>query len=102
MWATHRHPDFWSEPERFDPERFAPAQEAGRHRYAYFPFAGGARACIGAHFALLEAVLVLGMVGQAYQLQTAPDPVPLPTGITLRPARAMPCRILPRPAGSAR
>jgi cytochrome P450 len=98
MWATHRHPDFWPDPERFDPERFTPEREAARHRYAYFPFGGGARACIGAHFALLEAVLVLAVVAQAYELRTDPGPVPLITGITLRPAAAVPCRILPRPA----
>jgi cytochrome P450 len=97
MWATHRHPDFWPEPERFDPERFAPEREAGRHRYAYFPFGGGARACIGSHFALLEAVLALAAVAQAYQFRTAPDPVPLTTGITLRPASALPCVLTPRP-----
>jgi cytochrome P450 len=98
MWATHRHPDFWAEPERFDPERFVPALEAGRHRYAYFPFGGGARACIGGHFAMLEAVLALATVAQAYELRTAPDPVPLTTGITLRPARPLPCVVTPRPA----
>lgn len=93
MWATHRHPDFWPEPERFDPERFTPDREAARHRYAYFPFGGGSRACIGSHFALMEAVLALAAVTQAYQLTTAPGRVPLTTGITLRPARAIPCHI---------
>lgn len=52
-WVIHRHPDLWDDPERFIPER-----EAARHRYAWFPFGGGPRACIGQHFAMLESVLV--------------------------------------------
>ena len=47
-WATHRRPDLWPEPQRFDPARFEPAAEQDRPRYAYFPFAGGLRGCIGA------------------------------------------------------
>lgn len=95
-WVTHRHPRFWDEPERFDPERFAPEREARRHRYAYFPFGGGPRACIGSYFSMLEAVVVTAMVMQHYGLTSAPGPVPLFTGITLRPRHAMPCHIVRR------
>ncbi|MGH8906511.1 MAG: cytochrome P450 [Egibacteraceae bacterium] len=97
-WATHRHPAFWPDPERFDPERFAPEQETARHRYAWVPFGGGPRACIGQHFALLEAVIVIAMVLQAYELTAMADRVPLATKITLRPASGVPCRITPREA----
>ena len=95
-WVTHRHPAFWDEPERFEPERFTPEREAARHRYAYFPFSGGPRACIGSYFSMLEAVIVVAMLARSYALTTLPDPVPLFTGITLRPQSAMPARITPR------
>jgi cytochrome P450 len=95
-WATHRHPDFWTEPYRFDPDRFEPSVAAGRHRYAYFPFAGGPRNCIGNHFAMTEAVVALAAILRAGTLHTADKPVPLTTGITLRPTGAVPCRFDPR------
>jgi cytochrome P450 len=65
-WVTHRHPDFWPQPTRFDPERFAPAHEAERHRHAYFPFGAGPRACIGQYFSMLEATIVLAMIARRY------------------------------------
>lgn len=52
---THRHPDFWDDPERFDPDRFTREAEAARHPQAYHPFATGERVCIGNHFSLLES-----------------------------------------------
>jgi cytochrome P450 len=95
-WVTHRHPSFWDDPERFLPERFTPEREAARHRYAYFPFGGGPRACIGSYFSMLESVAVVAVLLSSYRLTTSSDPVPLFTGITLRPAAPMPCRITPR------
>jgi cytochrome P450 len=92
-WVTHRHPAFWDDPERFDPERFTPEKEKARHRYAYFPFGGGPRACIGQYFSMLEAIIVTAMLARAYELKSPSEPVPLFTGITLRPKKAMPCRI---------
>ncbi len=92
-WATHRHPRFWDEPERFDPSRFTPERERARHRYAYFPFGGGPRACIGQYFSMLEAVIVTAMLVRAFRLKTQERRVPLFTGITLRPSGAMPCEL---------
>ncbi|GAC1364346.1 MAG: cytochrome P450 [Actinomycetota bacterium] len=97
-WATHRHPRFWDDPERFDPERFTAEHEAARHRYAYFPFGGGPRACIGQYFSMLEAVIVTAAVIRAYTITTSPAPVPLFTGITLRPAGEMSAHLTARSA----
>jgi len=61
-YATHRHPDFWEEPERFDPDRWRPEREAARHPYAYHPFAAGHRICLGNNFALLEAHVLAALL----------------------------------------
>ncbi len=92
-WATHRHPHFWDDPDRFDPERFTPQAEATRPRYAYFPFGGGPRACIGQHLSMIESVILTSAVISAFQVTTSPDPVPLFAGIALRPGREMPARL---------
>jgi cytochrome P450 len=97
QWSTHRHPQFWSAPEAFDPERFAPDQEARRHRYAYFPFGRGPRACIGSRFAMLEAAIALPMIVQRYELRADQVPVELnPIGVTLRPRREVPIELTER------
>jgi cytochrome P450 len=96
-WATHRHPAFWQDPEAFDPSRFAPEAEAVRHRYAYFPFGAGPRACIGSHFATMEAVIALAVVLQRFRLQAEGPGAPLDaSGITLRPARPVRIALAPR------
>ncbi len=84
--TTHRHPDFWERPDVFDPERFSPERAAGRHRFAYFPFGGGPRVCIGNQFALTEAQLILATVLSRCQFRLLPGValVPKPL-ITLRP-----------------
>lgn len=94
-WVTHRHLEFWEDPERFDPERFTPEEEKARHRYAYFPFGGGPRACIGQYFSMLETIVMTAVVIRAYEFSTPPGPVKLFTGITLRPNQPMPCRVAP-------
>ncbi len=93
-WVTHRHPDFWDNPEGFDPERFRPEQVARRHHYAYIPFGGGQRLCIGNHFAMIEAQVIVAMVSRTYRLDLVPGiPVePLP-GITLRARRGLPMTV---------
>jgi cytochrome P450 len=94
-WVTHRHPDFWDDAERFDPERFTPDKEKARHRYAYFPFGGGPRACIGQYFSMLESIVMTPVLVRAFQFTSPPGDVKLFNGITLRPHQAMPCRIDP-------
>ncbi len=86
QYVTHRHPDFWPNPEGFDPERFAPERTASRLQFAHFPFGGGPRQCIGNEFAMLEARLIVAMVAQRYRLDLVPGhPVEPQPMITLRP-----------------
>ncbi|MFJ5921598.1 cytochrome P450 [Kitasatospora sp. NPDC092948] len=82
-YVTHRHPDHWEDPERFDPDRFTPEREAARHRYAWFPFGGGPRACIGQHFSMLESVLALAVLLREFEIDAVDTDVPLGQGITL-------------------
>jgi cytochrome P450 len=83
-YATHRHPDFWPEPERFDPERFLGSSD--RHRFAYFPFGGGRRQCIGKAFALMEATIALAVIAQRFQVEpVTTDPIGPRAEVTLRP-----------------
>jgi cytochrome P450 len=85
-WLLHRKPSLWENPERFDPERFAPERAAARPRFAYIPFGAGPRICIGAVFAMTEAVLMLATIAQRYRLDLKPDHPVEPQGlITLRP-----------------
>ncbi|MFJ8440369.1 cytochrome P450 [Kitasatospora griseola] len=89
-YVTHRHPEHWDDPERFDPDRFTPEREAARHRYAWFPFGGGPRACIGQHFSMLESVLALAVLLREFEITAVDLDVPLGQGITLEvrgPAR---------------
>jgi cytochrome P450 len=84
-WVTHRHPAFWSEPERFDPERFTEERADGRPTLAYLPFGAGPRFCIGGHFAMTEAVVITAMVIRSWRLRlVGGHPVVPEPGITLR------------------
>ncbi len=86
QYVMHHHPRCFDEPERFMPEQFAEGWEERVPRYAYFPFGGGPRVCIGNSFAMMEATLVLATIMQRCHLVLAPgqqvEPEPL---VTLRP-----------------
>ena len=90
-YVTHRNPRLWEDPLRFDPERFTPDRVKARHRFAYLPFGGGPRICIGRGFAMTEACLVLATIARAYRLRVAPGHRVEAYGrITLRPRYGLP------------
>ena len=96
-YVTHRHPQFWRRPAHFDPEHFAEDQEAARPPFAYFPFGGGPRQCIGNTFALMELVLVVATLARRCRLELVEPPdVGTSPSITLRPDRPIRMRILSR------
>lgn len=87
--ALHRNPNVWDDPARFDPDRFLPERIAERDSYAYLPFGGGPRACIGSHFALLEATLGIATIVAAREVVTTPVRIPVTLGVTQRPSAPM-------------
>jgi cytochrome P450 len=94
-WALHRRADLWPDPTRFDPERFTAPAEAARPRDAWIPFSDGPRVCIGMHFALIEAPLVLATLLQRadFELATSAVVAPADDAATLRPRGGVPVRI---------
>ena len=86
----HRHPDYWDEPDRFRPERFLAGHDRERPKFAYFPFGGGPRVCIGNTFALTEGALVLAGLSQRFAFRPADGrEVELDTTFVLRPKGAV-------------
>jgi cytochrome P450 len=86
QWATQRDPRFFEEPDRFIPERWTEEFSQSLPKYAYFPFGGGPRACIGNYFAMMEIVLLLARIGQRFRFSLADDAkVELYPAMSLRP-----------------
>ena len=91
QWVTHRDGRFYEDPLEFRPERWQVSQAKRLPKYAYFPFGGGPRVCIGNSFAMLEAVLLLATFGQHYRFTLEPEPpVAFQLGITLMPELGIP------------
>ena len=102
-YTLHRHPAYWQNPEGFDPDRFADAAAAKeRPRYAYLPFGGGPRTCIGNGFAMMEAQLVLAAVAHRWRLELVPGArVEMSPVVVLRPKGAVPMTLRRRSDASA-
>jgi len=88
-YVTHRHPDLWVDPERFDPKRWLPGTTTDRPRFSYFPFGAGAHQCTGNLFALLEGELILTRIAQRFRTAAVPAlPVRTRPTIALAPVPA--------------
>ena len=97
-WGVHHSPAVWQDPQRFDPRRFdLPAGEfPGGHRYAWFPFGAGPRACIGMQIALLEVQIVIATILQSFTITTPLTATPVHAAITLLPTGALPIQLRDR------
>jgi cytochrome P450 len=97
-YITQRHPKWWSEPDRFIPERFSAENAARRVRGAYIPFGAGPRTCIGLNFAMTEILVVLSLLLQRFQLELAGDPttIRVEPSVTLRPNPGIFLKLLPK------
>jgi cytochrome P450 len=86
QWVTQRDPRFFDHPDEFNPDRWSEALTSNLPKYAYFPFGGGPRVCIGNSFAMMEIVLVLATIGQRLRFSLEPDhPVEILPAMSLRP-----------------
>jgi cytochrome P450 len=90
QWIVHRDSRHYADPEKFDPDRWTPQFKAALPRFAYFPFGGGPRQCIGESFAWMELVLLMATLGQQWKFQLVPGhPVVPQAAVTLRPKYGM-------------
>lgn len=94
-WGVHHSPAVWTDPDRFDPRRFdvPPGEFPGGHRYAWFPFGSGPRACIGMPIATLEVQILIATILQSYAITTRLTALPVHAAITLLPTGAMPIQL---------
>ncbi len=100
---THRSAQCFPDPLRFDPDRWLPERAKSIHKYAYFPFGGGPRICIGNHFAMMEAVLVLATLIRQYRFELLPgQTLELQPAVTLRAAKDLEMRLVARGVEPAR
>jgi cytochrome P450 len=101
IYAMHRDPALWADPLRFDPDRFSPECSKGRDRWQYLPFGGGPRACIGDHFAMLEATLALATILGRAEIHSTSSDFPTVTPLTVIAAAPIRARVEPRVDRSA-
>ncbi|WP_018257534.1 cytochrome P450 [Halomicrobium katesii] len=85
-WVLHRDERFWDDPEQFRPERFLDGGRSDRPEYAYFPFGGGPRRCIGQQFAMTEAQLILATIAREWTLERDYGDLELSAAVTLQPS----------------
>jgi cytochrome P450 len=97
QWVNHRDPKYFPDPERFSPERWEDGLEKRLPKFAYYPFGGGQRMCVGSHFASVEATIVLATVGQRHRFTLEPDAaIDIKPQITLLPKYGIPATLRAR------
>jgi cytochrome P450 len=93
-YFTGRHPDFWQEPETFNPDRFSPDRVAQRSKFAFLPFGAGPHTCIGKNYALMEALAIMVGITQRFQVELVPNQtIEIDPRFTLRPKYGVKVRL---------
>jgi len=93
-YLVHRHPVFWAEPDKFDPDRFETTAKSQRNRFCYLPFALGPRACIGEHFAMVEMIIHTALIARKYRLRYLREqPMEMECQVNLRPKQSIMMRL---------
>lgn len=96
-WVLHRHRRLWRDPDRFDPDRFAPAESGARSRYAYLPFSIGPHVCVGASMAMMQLTIAVAVLAQRFRFRLVPGQRIEPTAwINLRPREGIRMTVEPR------
>ncbi|MEL6536444.1 MAG: cytochrome P450 [Bacteroidota bacterium] len=98
IYHVHRHPQFWENPDQFDPDRFSPSNVQEIHPKAYLPFGSGPRKCIGNHFAIIEMLLILTVIAQRLDLELLTQEVKGQASLTYRPITDIKVKVTPRPS----
>ena len=96
QWVVHRSERWYDNPDTFDPDRWAPQRRSERPRFAFFPFGGGPRHCIGKAFSLLEAKIILAEICSRYELGYEGPDLSLRGSLTMHPNHPVPMRIRER------
>jgi cytochrome P450 len=93
IYAMHRDPSLWNDPETFDPDRFSAERSRGRDRWQFLPFGAGSRSCIGDHFAMLEATLGLASIVRRCRVSSLAAGFPLALPFTMTADGPIPARV---------
>ncbi|NJL80445.1 MAG: cytochrome P450 [Richelia sp. RM2_1_2] len=96
-FMIHRHPEFWENPDQFNPDNFLPEKVNQKPNFAYFPFGGGKRICIGKSFALMEATIIIALISQRFKLELLPNQnIEIDPTFTLRPKNGIKVKLWKR------
>ena len=89
IYGTHRNPGHWQDVESFDPRRFEPERSQARHPFAYIPFGGGPRVCLGSNMAMMQMLMIVVAFVRKYDFELTNGPVAIRPMMLLRPAGAV-------------